>query len=71
MNTANVISLYDKILSVNSKSKYPFNLISNLKDNVIETKKEIELEYVKNFVLKPAGVKEGKGYTDILIYMYD
>ena len=33
---------YNKILKINSKSEYPFNLISNLKDNIIETKKELE-----------------------------
>jgi len=39
---------YNKLLEIYKDTKYPFNLISNLKNNIINTKNEIELEYVKD-----------------------
>lgn len=65
---------YNKLVSLNNKSEYPFNLISNLKNNIIETKKEIELEYVKGFkVLKAIQDNKVGGEikeAGILIYEY-
>ena len=65
---------YNKIISLDNKSDYPFNLILNLKDNIIETKKEIELEYVKEFkILKDK--KQIKKGGDIIkeagIFIYE
>ena len=64
---------YNKIISLDNKSDYPFNLILNLKD-IIETKKEIELEYVKEFkILKDK--KQIKKGGDIIkeagIFIYE
>jgi hypothetical protein len=66
---------YNKIISLDNKSDYPFNLMLNLKDNVIETKKEIELEYVKEFkILKDKKqIKKGGDIVKeagIFIYEY-
>jgi predicted ATP-dependent Lon-type protease len=36
--------LYNKILKNYNNTHYPFNLIENIKDNIISTKNEIELE---------------------------
>ncbi len=43
------MDLYNKIKSLESDSNYPFNLINNLKHNILETKKEIDLEYIKSY----------------------
>ena len=40
---------YNKLLRIYNDTNYPFNLINNLKDNIISTKNEIELEYIKDF----------------------
>ena len=66
---------YNKIISLDNKSDYLFNLMLNLKDNVIETKKEIELEYVKEFkILKDKKqIKKGGDIVKeagIFIYEY-
>lgn len=65
-----IMNKYNKILTVNNKFNYPFNLISNLKQNIIETKKEVELEYVKDFILLPLDKKGGSINKDIVIYFY-
>ena len=39
---------YNKLLEIYKDTRYPFNLIQNLKNNIINTKNEIELEYVKD-----------------------
>jgi len=64
---------YNKIISLDNKSDYPFNLVSNLKDNIIETKKEVELEYVKGFkVLKDQKqVKKGGDIKEAGIFIYE
>lgn len=49
---------YNKILSINNILKYPYNL--NIKDNILETKKEIELEYIKDFKI----LKKKKNYSN-------
>jgi hypothetical protein len=74
-NSFNSFNNYNKIISLDSKSDYPFNLILNLKDNIIETKKEIELEYVKEFKILKDTDQIKKGGNDIkeagiLIYEY-
>lgn len=66
---------YNKIISLDNNSDYPFNLILNLKDNIIETKKEIELEYVKEYkILKDKNqIKKGGDIikeAGIFIYEY-
>ncbi len=61
---------YNKILKIDSKSEYPFNLISNLKDNIIETKKEIELEYIKGFKVVVKGGNDKTKQAGIFIYEY-
>lgn len=66
----NTFDNYNKILSVSNNSNYPYNLISNLKHNVIETKKEVDLEYVKNYVLQSTDKKGGLVQKDIVIYFY-
>lgn len=68
---SNIIDKYNLYLGIQNKSNYPFNLINNLKDNIIETKKEIELEYYKDFILRESStVKKGAVEHDILIYLY-
>lgn len=66
--------LYNKLLKVYTNDNYPFNLIKNLKDNVINTKNEIELEYKKDlntFVdTKKNELKNGGIEKKIKIYVY-
>jgi hypothetical protein len=75
MSSFTNLNNYNKIISLDSKSDYPYNLISNLKDNIIETKKERELEYIKEFkILKDKNqIKKGGNEivkADIFIYNY-
>ncbi len=42
-----LIANAELMFSITNDNKYPFNLNDNLYNNVIETKKEIELEYIK------------------------
>ncbi len=65
----------NKFLSLRHINKYPFNLNSKLKDNIIETKKEIELEYKKDYtnsiiynIKDDKNIKKGKGNVTIYIY---
>lgn len=63
---------YNKIISLDNNSNYPFNLISNLKDNIIETKKEIELEYIKEYnILKDTDKKGSNEIKEAGIYIYE
>ena len=66
-------SNYNKIISLDNKSNYPFNLLSNLKDNIIETKKEIELEYVKGFKIfkDTKEIKKGGDVIEAGIFIYE
>jgi GR25 family glycosyltransferase involved in LPS biosynthesis len=58
--------LYNTFLKIYKNTNYPFNLTDNLKDNIINTRNEIELEYSKDlnvFVdknIKPTDKKIGK-----------
>lgn len=73
MFSFNTFNNYNKIISLDNKSDYPFNLVSNLKDNIIETKKEIELEYVKGFkILKDKKqIKKGGAVKEAGIFIYE
>lgn len=67
------ILLYNKILKNYNNTQYPFNLIENIKDNVINTRNEIELEYSKDLNIyknKENTNKIGKSEKKICIYMY-
>ena len=63
---------YNKLVSLENEYKYPFNLISNLKSNIVETKKEIEIEYIKQLRLtKDINNKDNKiGGTQQTITIY-
>jgi len=73
MSSFNSFNNYNKIINLDNKSEYPFNLILNLKDNIIETKKEIELEYVKEFkILKDKKqIKKGGIIKEAGIFVYE
>ena len=65
--------LYNKILKNYNNTQYPFNLIENIKDNTINTRNEIELEYSKDLNIyknKENTNKIGKSEKKICIYMY-
>jgi hypothetical protein len=60
-----------------NKSYYPFNLIDNIKDNIINTRKEIELEYSKDLKIFQEKNKNltnknvtGKNESKISVYLY-
>ena len=63
-------SSLDKILSINNINKYPYNLNIKLKDNIIETKKEIELEYIKNYYKDSTQKNIIKGSNEVKIFIY-
>lgn len=64
---------YNKLLSIENKSAYPFNLLDNLNDNIINTKKEIELEYIKDYAIykEKNNLKEGAKKIKSYIYIYE
>lgn len=73
MDNMDNILLYNKILKNYNNTQYPFNLIENIKDNVINTRNEIELEYSKDLNIyknKENANKIGKSEKKIRIYMY-
>jgi hypothetical protein len=73
MDNMDNILLYNKILKNYNNTQYPFNLIENIKDNVINTRNEIELEYSKDLNIyknKENTNKIGKSEKKIRIYMY-
>lgn len=73
MDNMDNILLYNKILKNYNNTQYPFNLIENIKDNVINTRNEIELEYSKDLNIyknKENINKIGKSEKKICIYMY-
>lgn len=74
MNSSN---LYSILLKSYNKSNYPFNLIDNIKDNVINTRNEIELEYSKDLKIFQEKNKNltnrnvtGKNESKISVYLY-
>jgi hypothetical protein len=68
----NNLILYNKILKNYNNTHYPFNLIENIKDNVISTRNEIELEYSKDLNIYKDKYNNiiGKSEKKIHIYMY-
>lgn len=73
MDNMDNILLYNKILKNYNNTQYPFNLIENIKDNVINTRNEIELVYSKDLNIyknKENTNKIGKSEKKICIYMY-
>lgn len=62
----------DKLNSITNINNYPFNLNSKLKDNIIQTKKEIELEYIKNYIFKDSKNQKNiiKGSNEVKIFIY-
>lgn len=70
MDILNKINL---LTSIENNNKYPFNLNNKLKDTIIETKNEIELEYKKHFIisiLTDTKNKKIKGSYENSIYIY-
>jgi hypothetical protein len=71
-----ILNEYNKLKELKDDSKYPFNIINNLKHNILETKKEIDLEYIKNFkkdldILQHKDkISGGTIQKEILIYLY-
>lgn len=75
INNKNTLTNYYKLLSIENNNKYPFNLNNfnnNLKDNIIQTKKEIELNYIKEFQIYKEKKKNinGKNEYNNNIYIY-
>jgi hypothetical protein len=67
----NYINTLDLLLSLKNINKYPYNLNIKLKDNIIETKKEIELEYIKNYILTDSEQKNNiKGANEINVLIF-
>jgi hypothetical protein len=65
-----IYDLYNKLLTIKNKEDktlYPFNILSN-HDNIIFTKKQIELNYINNF--NECSDKK-KGGNDSIIYIYN
>jgi hypothetical protein len=62
----------DKLNSITNINNYPFNLNSKLIDNIIQTKKEIELEYIKNYIFKDSQNQKNiiKGSNEVKIFIY-
>ncbi len=60
----------DKLNSINIINNYPFNLNTKLKDNIIETKNEIELEYIKNYYKDSTKKNIIKGSNEVQIFIY-
>jgi len=65
-----IYDLYNKLLTIKNKEDktlYPFNILSNY-DNIIFTKKQIELNYINNFNECP---DKKKGGNNSIIYIYN
>lgn len=72
MNTTiPTLFLYNKLLK-KFNNNYPFNLIDNIKDNVILTRNELELEYSKDLdVYKEKNINViGKNEIKINVYLF-
>jgi hypothetical protein len=64
---------YNKLLEYENNTKYPYNLNKNLESNVIFTKKEIELEYIKEYNIYKEKNKNGSNELEVInakIYVY-
>jgi len=68
-----ILHKLDLLISIENINSYPFNLNNKLNDNIIETKNEIELEYINNFsipVFANTQEKKIKGSYENSIYIY-
>ena len=68
-----ILHKLDLLISIENINSYPFNLNNKLNDNIIETKNEIELEYINNFsipVFVNTQEKKIKGSYENSIYIY-
>ena len=63
-----ILKEYNKLKELKNDSNYPFNLINSLKHDILETKKQIDLEYIKDY--KKNSKSGGSIQKEILIYMY-
>lgn len=71
--TSNILISLDLLNSIENNNVYPFNLNDKLYDNIIETKKEIELEYIKNYqipIFQEKDKKNIKGSNENTIYIF-
>ena len=69
----NPLSSLDLLNSLENINSYPYNLNDKLYDNIIETKKEIELEYIKNYnipIFQEKDKKNIKGSYENTIYIF-
>jgi hypothetical protein len=62
---------YNKLLEFDNNTKYPYNLNKNLEKNIIFTKKEIELEYIKEYNIFQEKNKIGSNESTNHIYIYN
>lgn len=62
---------YNKLLEFDNNTKYPYNLNKNLEKNIIFTKKEIELEYIKEYNIFQEKNKIGSNESTNNIYIYN
>lgn len=68
-----ILSQVDLLTSIENINSYPFNLNNKLIDNIIETKNEIELEYINNYsipIFVNTTEKKIKGSYENSIYIY-
>jgi hypothetical protein len=62
---------YNKILEYENINKFPFNLNLDLTKNIIFTKNEIELEYIKDYnIYKDQKNKKGSNEIKNNIHIY-
>ena len=63
---------YNILLELDNIPKYPYNLNSNIKENVIFTHNEIELEYLKDYNIyvdkKIKGSYDKKNIINVYVY---
>jgi len=68
------MDIYNKLLEYENKTKYPYNLNINLQKNIIFTKKEIEIEYIKEYNIYQEKNKHGSNEISNIksynIYIY-
>jgi hypothetical protein len=66
-----IYDIYNKLLTIKNKdviTNYPFNILNN--DNVIFTKNQVELNYIKNYNNCPDLKKKGGKEQKKCIYFY-
>lgn len=68
-----IFTKLDLLISIENLNNYPFNLNDKLHDNIIETKNEIELEYIHNFLISDSvndTAKKIKGSYENTIFIF-